>query len=157
MTRQGTIGKSISLGIKFYQNGDLYDPYEITSVGIYTAESGGTLVAALSATRLSTGYYVATWNIPSSYTATTLYDQWVWQAESTMATNTQTYSFDIVPESIYVEPPSVVRADVGCRAKPTWEFYVGLRMVEDVGNGTGLRLSWGDAIPNNPDNLIHYN
>ena len=44
-----------------------------------------------------------------------------------------------------------------CLSKPYWEFYVGLRMVEDVGNGTGLKLSWGRAIPNDDDNIIHYN
>lgn len=46
---------------------------------------------------------------------------------------------------------------VGCRSHPSWEFYVGLRVVEDVGNGMGLRLSWGRAIASDSNNLVHYN
>lgn len=48
-------------------------------------------------------------------------------------------------------------SSVGCRPKPTWDFYVGLRVVEDVGNGMGLKLTWGQATPNNVSNIIHYN
>ena len=46
---------------------------------------------------------------------------------------------------------------MSCRSSPTWEFLIGLRLVEDVGNGMGVRLSWGRAIPNDSDNLVHYN
>lgn len=48
-------------------------------------------------------------------------------------------------------------AEVGCRSRPSWEFYVGLRVVEDVGNGMGLRLSWGRALPSNSNRVVHYN
>lgn len=46
---------------------------------------------------------------------------------------------------------------VACRSRPTWEFYTGVRNVEDVGNGMGLRLSFGRAIPSDSDKLVHYN
>jgi len=46
---------------------------------------------------------------------------------------------------------------MSCRSRPTWDFYVGLRMVEDVGNGMGVRLSWGKATPADIDKLVHYN
>lgn len=46
---------------------------------------------------------------------------------------------------------------VGCRSHPSWEFYVGLRVVEDVGNGMGLRLSWGRAIASDTEKQVHYN
>lgn len=44
-----------------------------------------------------------------------------------------------------------------CRSHPSWDFYIGLRMVEDVGNGMGLRLSWGPATASNSRNIVHYN
>lgn len=157
MTRSGNIGERINLVVKFYESGALYDPYDVGDVRIYTAATGGDLLGTVTPTRDSTGIYTATWTIPSSMSPTTLYDSWTWTAESDMASVTQVYSFTIVPKSASVAPPSFVRATVGCRGKPTWDFYAGVRLVEDVGNGTGLRLSWGTATPNNDDNLVHYN
>lgn len=46
---------------------------------------------------------------------------------------------------------------MACRDHPTWEFYVGLRVVEDVGNGMGMRLTWGNALPSNINNIVYYN
>lgn len=157
MSRQGKIGKTVSLGIKFYQNGVLFDPFYVAPVNIYNQNTGGSIIATVNPTRMDTGYYVANWDIDSSYAAQTLYDEWVWVAESGMVSNTQRYTFDIVPASISVQPPSVARAEVGCRARPYWEFYVGLRMVEDVGNGMGLRLSWGRALPSDTNKVVYYN
>jgi len=157
MTRQGIIGQTISLGIKFYQNGNLYDPFNVEPVRIYDQLTGGNLIATLNPVRLDVGYYNINWDIPSSYVPQSLYDEWTWTAESGMISNTQRFTFDIVPISVSVQPPSIPRVAAGCRPKPTWEFYVGLRLVEDVGNGMGLRLSWGKAIPNSNANLIHYN
>ncbi len=156
-TREGIIGQNIDLGIKFYQNGELYDPYSVSDVLIYDAESGGNLVATIPSVRVSEGYYIATWSIPSSLSPQTLWDVHVWRAEEDMVEKSQTYSFDIVPKSISVDVPSFVRGDVGCRIRPAWEFHVGLGIAEDVGNGMGLRLTWGRALPNNQNNLVHYN
>ena len=157
MAREGIIGQTITLGIKFYQNGNLYDPFIVNSVKIYDQASGGNVVATLVPNRADVGYYTATWDIPSSYSPTTFYDEWVWTAEAGMTTNTQRYSFDIVPISTSIQPPSVVRASVGCRSRPSWDFYVGVRLVEDVGNGMGLRLTWGNATPADPAKVVHYN
>jgi hypothetical protein len=157
MVRSGIIGQTITLGIKFYQNGELYDPFSVGTVTIYTSLTGSSVVTTITPTRVDTGFYQASWSIPSSFTPTTFFDEWVWVAESGMESNTQRYSFDIVPASISVQVPSVVRAEVGCRSRPAWEFYIGLRNVEDVGNGMGLRLSFGKAIPSSSDQLVHYN
>jgi hypothetical protein len=40
---------------------------------------------------------------------------------------------------------------------PTWITRIGLRLVEDVGNGMGLRLSWYVASPEGVGNQVHYN
>jgi len=40
---------------------------------------------------------------------------------------------------------------------PSWIHLPGLRLVEDVGNGMGLRLSWMDAASTNPNKQVHYN
>ncbi|KKL72077.1 hypothetical protein LCGC14_2088520 [marine sediment metagenome] len=157
MAREGIIGKTVDLGIKFYSNGVLFDPFNVATVKIYDRKTGGSIVATITPTRIDIGYYRASWAIPSSYLPTTYYDSWQWVAESGMESKTQRYSFSIVPESVSVEVPSIVRAEVGCRPRPSWEFYIGLRNVEDVGNGMGLRLSFGKAIPSDSDKLVHYN
>jgi hypothetical protein len=44
-----------------------------------------------------------------------------------------------------------------CRSSPRWEYHIGLRSIEDIGNGMGLRLTWGRAFPNNSQSQVHYN
>lgn len=46
---------------------------------------------------------------------------------------------------------------MACIDTPTWVHYIGIRCVEDVGNGMGLRLTWGQALPADYNNQIHYN
>ena len=47
---------------------------------------------------------------------------------------------------------------MGCAAPgPTWLTSIGLRLIEDVGNGMGLRLTWFEAIPNNYTHELYYN
>lgn len=46
---------------------------------------------------------------------------------------------------------------MSCREKPDWVHLVGVRRIEDVGNGMGLRLTWGEAAPSGRDNQVHYN
>jgi len=157
MTRIGIIGRTIELGIKFYSNGALFDPFDVGTVKIYDQQTGGSIVATVTPVRVDTGYYVASWAIPSSEVPRSYYDEWVWIAESGMVSNTQRYAFDIEPFSADVQPPSIVRSDVACRSRPSWVSYVGLMLVEDVGNGMGLRLSWGSALPSDTDKIVHYN
>jgi hypothetical protein len=44
-----------------------------------------------------------------------------------------------------------------CAEKPIWVRAVGIRSVEDIGNGMGLRLKWGQALPADYTKDIHYN
>lgn len=156
-TRQGNIGSTVTFGIKFYVNGVLVDPFSINDVDIYDAATGGTLIAQATPTRNSIGYYQVEWTIPTTLTPATLYDEWTWVAESGMASKSQRYSFEIVATSESVPAPAVVRADVVLRDRPEWEFLVGIRNVQDVGNGSGLLLSWGRALPEDSDKVVHYN
>lgn len=43
------------------------------------------------------------------------------------------------------------------RTHPTWIHLHGLRLIEDVGNGMGLRLSWMEAAPSQTNTQVHYN
>lgn len=110
MSRKVEIGKTVTLGVKFYQNGQLYDPYSIVSVIIKTARSGGTDVVTLVPTKISTGVYHVTWTVPVGTTPGTYYDAWTWQATSDMGLNTRTYSFQVAA-SAYAS--SAVCADHG--------------------------------------------
>ena len=159
MARSGLIGQNIDVGIKFYQNGALFDPFEVEAVKIFDAATGGTLLATLPVTRLSTGFYQATWDTPSTLTPGTYYDEWTWTAESGMGSATQRYSFSMAPAGIPsgASASQAAVAQAGCRPKPSWLHLVGLRRIEDVGNGMGLRLTWGEAIPNDPNKQVHYN
>jgi len=47
--------------------------------------------------------------------------------------------------------------DAACRSHPTWVHLLGLRLIEDVGNGMGLRLTWGEAAPAGTTTQVHYN
>lgn len=159
MARTGIVGKEIKLQIKFYENGSLFDPYNVQDVKIYSVATGGTTIAALPVVRLSLGYYEAVYDIPLTLAAGTYYDEWTWTAESGMLSKTQRYSFDLTTEgaSAGAGTPEPAIAIAGCRSRPHWIHLPGLQLVEDVGNGTGLRLSWMEAAPSDTDKQVHYN
>jgi len=158
MVRTGVIGETVTLGIKFYVNGQLVDPYDVGLLRIYDEPTGGNLVATIAPTRVSLGHYQVAWSVPSSFDTGTYYDEWTWTAESDMVSNVQRYEFELVDSSSYTgDQPAALAVQAGCRPKPTWEHMIGLRVVEDVGNGMGLRLTWGKAIPSDSSNQIHYN
>ena len=43
------------------------------------------------------------------------------------------------------------------RSHPEWIHLHGIRLVEDVGNGIGLKLSWMEAAPADTNKQVHYN
>lgn len=43
------------------------------------------------------------------------------------------------------------------RPTPQWIHLPGIRLIEDVGNGMGLRLSWMEAAPADHTKQVHYN
>jgi hypothetical protein len=91
----GRVGESITLTTKFYVNGVLFTPNSVSSVGIYTTETGGTAVTTLTPTASSTGVYDAVWSIPVGTAPGTFYDRWTWKAQADMATQIRTYSFRV--------------------------------------------------------------
>ena len=157
MTRTGTIGNEIELGIKFYNNGALFDPYDVGVVKIYTTESGVTSIASMSPTRISIGYYQISWSTPDTLSEGIYYDEWTWTAESIMASKAQRYCFTLTEESSITGTPDTPSAEAGCRPRPTWVQGIGARSVEDLGNGMGIKLYWGVALPADTNAQTHYN
>jgi hypothetical protein len=93
--RGGEIGKLITLKVKFFENGVLFNPYNIVSVSIKTARNGGSTLATLTPTNISTGIYSISWTIPADTSLGLLYDHWNWQAQSDMDVQTRIYSFRV--------------------------------------------------------------
>jgi hypothetical protein len=95
MARNGRIGQSVNLTVKFYDKGVLTKPYSVSDVDILDAYSGGNTLDTLTPTQVSTGEYRVTYSIPTNLVPGAYYDQWTWQAESDMASQTRTYSFRV--------------------------------------------------------------
>jgi len=91
----GRVGSSVILITRFYANGALFNPYAISSVAVYDAETGGNLVATLTPTNTSTGVYEAVWSIPVGQAPSVYFDRWTWQAQSDMPVQVRTYSFRV--------------------------------------------------------------
>ena len=96
MARTGEIGRPITLGAKFYVNGALFDPYAIVGVRIKDARVGGNILATLTPTRVSPGTYEIVWPATATFKVGVYYDEWIWQAEVDMPTNTRVYSFRLI-------------------------------------------------------------
>jgi len=95
MSRTPDAGTTATLEVRFYENGTLFDPFNVTDVNIYDAPVGGTAVATgLTPIQISTGVYQVTWDVPEAQTPGNYYDEWSWVAADGMATKVQRY--DIV-------------------------------------------------------------
>lgn len=156
MSRTGISGQTLTLGVKFYNNGTLFSPFYVGSVKIYDAETGGNLIAILTPSEVSSGFFQADWNIPESTATGAYYDSWTWVAQDGMSSNVRRYSFSITNEQVSPTPEPIA-IETACLIGPTWNQYIGIRYINDVGNGMGLKLHWFDAIPNSLDNQIYYN
>ena len=96
MPRQGLRGSDVTLQARFYENGTLFDPFYVdTSVKIYDAPSGGTLVTTLTATKVSTGVWQVVWSIPSSQSTGSYYDEWTFEAVDGMGNYVQRNEFTV--------------------------------------------------------------
>lgn len=159
MARTGVIGQNIVVGIKFYENGTLFDPYEVRDVNIFPSEFGGTALSTISAVRVSQGFYQATWPADDSLLPGKYYDQWEWVAEEGISSHIQRYSFTVTEPGATprVTASTAASTPAYCRPKPSWLHLQGLRRTEDVGNGMGIRLTWGEATPDDPNKQVHYN
>lgn len=91
----GRAREDLVITTRFYVNGVLFNPFNISSVEIYDAETGGTLQASLTPVNVSIGEYTATWSIPAGQAAGTYYDRWTWQAQSDMSSQIRVYSFRV--------------------------------------------------------------
>jgi len=160
MARSGRAGSIITLGVKFYSNGTLFDPFEIEDVQIFNdAILSSPLIAELTPVRVSVGFYQIQFEPLETIALGTYYDEWTWTAEEFMASNTQRYSFEILEpsEAEPIPEPEAIGVVVCLRPRPEWVHRMGLRVLEDVGNGMGVRLSWQEAIPGEDDKQVHYN
>ena len=152
-------GSTIILGIKFFQNGNLFTPFSIASVNIFSVASGGSVLYTINPIFISTGFYKASFDIPDTLASGTYFSEWSWVAENSMVSKVQRYPFEVtavaeISTAIETEPLSV---SVACRARPEWVQRIGLRLVEDIGNGISIRLSWQEAIPTDINKQVHYN
>jgi hypothetical protein len=92
----GKVGNDVALTTRFYVNGQLFDPYDISSVEIYDAETGGNLIAALSSpAKTSVGVYQTSWSIPVGTAPAVFYDRWTWQAASDISVQIRTYALRV--------------------------------------------------------------
>lgn len=73
-------GETITLAMRFYDNGVLYDPVSVSNVVVYNAATGGSIVTTVTPTRQSIGLWEATWAVPSGQASGTYYDQWTYRA-----------------------------------------------------------------------------
>jgi hypothetical protein len=163
LPRNSPINVPITLGVDFFENGQLFDPYDIQPVKIYDS-GGGTPLITITPDAYGIGQYRITWDAlaTSSSLQPGIYsDVWTWTAQSGMPSRTQTYYFELT-EEVEPEPPTPtptppVTQEVGCRPKPSWIHRLGLQLVEDVGNGMGVDLGWEEARTSDTDQQIHYN
>jgi len=163
LPRNGPINVPITLGVDFFENGQLFSPYSIEVVRIYETE-GGTVLTTIAPDAYGVGQYRITWDALATSTSLLpgiYYDEWTWVAQAGMASHTQTYSFQLTNEEPEPEPeptptPAVTQ-DVGCRPKPSWIWRHGLQLIQDVGNGMGVELGWEEARTADYEQQIHYN
>jgi hypothetical protein len=116
MPRSGEVGRSITLGVKFYDDGVLFDPYEIVSVQILSARVGGTVLATVVPVKVSDGVYEISWTIPANTTIGLLYDSWTWRALAGMNTNIRVYSFRVLAyseQAVVVTRPTALKVVQG--------------------------------------------
>lgn len=102
MARKGLVGSSIVLEVKFYQNAVLFDPFSVSNVEIFSVPSGGTSIATLGPTRISTGVYRATWSIPTTQTPGKYYDEWTFVAYSGLDSDSQRLEFQVTTQTTLV-------------------------------------------------------
>jgi len=107
-TRVVRVGSEITLTVRFYNNGDLFDPYSISDVSILDSQSS--TLATLPVTKSAVGIYTVSWDVPLGTTPGYYYDQWIWTAVEGMATKTQTYTFRV--------DAAIVSYDVTCDNEP---------------------------------------
>lgn len=162
MARWGTAGIPITLSIEFYANGYLFDPANVNTVYIYDAITNGNVVGYAIPVRYAVGKYEINWTIPATTTQTTLYDEWSWSVEENGPVRKKINGFNIVDGDVSTNNNSIIRIDIEDpnvvkTPRPVWESLIGLRNVQDVGNGSGLLLSWGRALPFDQDKVVHYN
>ena len=87
LPRNGPINIPITLGVRFYENGALFDPYSIENVKIY-GEIGGTPLIEIAPDAYGTGIFRVTWNAlatSSSLQPGIYYDEWTWVAACLLA------------------------------------------------------------------------
>jgi len=167
MARSGPINVPIQLIVKFFENGVLFDPFRVEPVKIFDVATGSpTPLAILQPDSYQTGIFSVTWDALSSSDSLqpgTYFDEWTWIAQAGMPEKIQRYSFELTGAVAVddgdgeVTPTAPITIQVVCAPIPTWIFKIGLNRVEDVGNGTGVRLVWDEARPANLNNQVHYN
>lgn len=166
MSRTGPINSPIQLCVNFYENGTLFDPYNVASVKIYDVATGSpTPLATLTPDGYSTGVYCVTWNAlatSSSLEPGTYYDEWTWTGQSGMPSKSQRYSFTLTAatsdsDDDETTTTSAVTINAACRTPPSFIHRIGLRHVEEIGNGIGVGLAWEEARPADSNYQVFYN
>jgi hypothetical protein len=160
MARSGAAGTTIGIGLRFYLNGGLYDPYSVSSSTIYTSEVGGTLIITLPPVHVSIGFFDVLFSAPATLTPGTYWQEVTYVAELGMSPTTKRYSFSVTPENVAQEGGSSGQGELAIhetRLRPTWAYQVGLDQTYDVGNGMGISLTWGPASAASPSDQVYYN
>lgn len=98
MSRGGSVGTTVTLEVRFYQDGSLYNPFVVGDVNIYDSFSGGSLVAGpITPANISTGVYQVDWDIPAGQTPGDYYDEWSWTPASGDPVESTRFTFSADP------------------------------------------------------------
>lgn len=101
MPRAGLRGEELTLEIRFYDNGVLFEPSSVTLlVGIFNVTSGGVPITTLIPTQVSTGIYQVIWDIPIEQQPGTYYDEWTWRAVAGIDEKVQRNTFTVSSEFV---------------------------------------------------------
>lgn len=108
VSRGGIIGQTVRLQVEFTESSidpstiALFTPYQVQDVDIYSTSSGGTPIATLTPTQISTGIFEIEWIPPASLDQGIYYDEWKWISVAGKSVRIQRYNFSLVsvPEPI---------------------------------------------------------
>lgn len=117
MARVGKVGKTINLVVKFFDNGNLFNPFTVEDVEIFADAIGGVPIATITPIMTSLGVFEASYAIPLNLTPGTYYDEWTWTPFMGDSSNAQRYDFSVLGAATVEEAPAPIVTKVPGKPK----------------------------------------